>query len=232
MPAEDVSVETLLGRASRRHRRRRARRVPRRTRLSSSPAPEDRSALELCCAAGTARARASSSSSIRLRPLVALARGASARSRVHATRCRSLRTSRAARGRVERRSSGIAPMSCSTPRRTSTCPLLEASPVEGVATNVLGTKQHRRCGSPRRRRALRALLDRQGGRADERPRPDEGRCRMDRRRRGRETARTAATRRSGSGTSSTRREASCRSSGGRSRAAARSRSRIRRRRGT
>ena len=67
-------------------------------------------------------------------------------------------------------------------------PLLEASPVEGVATNVLGTKcvvdAARRVGV----RALRPLLDGQGRRADERARPDEG-CRGVDRRRGRPRAR-------------------------------------------
>ena len=62
-------------------------------------------------------------------------------------------------------------------------------------------------------RALRPVLHGQGGAADEHPRADEGGRRVDRRGRARDAA---ATRRFASETWSTRRGASCRSSGGRS----------------
>ena len=105
-------------------------------------------------------------------------------------------------------------------------PLMEANPLESVRNNVFGTQVLAEAGGRERRRALRARLHRQGGAADERPRPDEGVCEwvVGRPPRGAERDEFIAVRFGNVLGSS---GASSRSSAARSRAEARSRSRIR-----
>ena len=77
-------------------------------------------------------------------------------------RCSPTARRRSACGRC---SPSTGPTSSSTPPPTSTSALMECNPVEAVRNNALATRLWRACAGEAGRRALRAGLDRQGGRA-------------------------------------------------------------------
>ena len=102
-------------------------------------------------------------------------------------------------------------------------PMMELNPLQAVANNVFGTARGGAAGGAPRRRPLLPHLHRQGGRAADRDGRVEGAGRADRRG-PRARRRTRASPPSGSATSWARPARCCRSSSGRSRRAARSRS--------
>ncbi len=93
------------------------------------------------------------------------------------------------RSACARSSPSTARRSSSTPPPTSTC-LMEANPVEAVRNNALGTRVLAHVAGEHGRRALRADLDRQGGRAGDRDGRLQGARRV--RARGRRRALSAA----------------------------------------